>query len=193
MRWFWIDRFTEFVAGDYAKAEKHISLSEAHVHDYLPGWPVLTSSFLVEGLAQTGGLLLSQSHNFQKKVVLAKLTKSTFKGLCLAGDTISFHTKIERLTDEGGIVKGICEKNGEVIVDADIVFAYLGDRFKGVELFTDHELMKMIRALQLFKVGRNQDGSGLNIPEHLLAAEKELPTQEARDFLDSLVKGAVNQ
>jgi len=33
MRWFWIDRFDEFVRGRHATAVKNVSLAEEHLHD----------------------------------------------------------------------------------------------------------------------------------------------------------------
>ena len=35
MRWFWIDRFTEFSSGSHAKGIKNVSLDEEAVDDYL--------------------------------------------------------------------------------------------------------------------------------------------------------------
>ena len=187
MRWFWIDQFTEFVSGEFAKARKKVTLSEPHVHDYVPGWPVLPSSFLIEGLAQCGGLLVSETHRFQKKVVLAKLTRATFDGVCIAGEMIEYETRIERMTEEGGIVRGICTSGDRTVVDADIVFAYLvGEDFKNVTLFTDRELMKMIRALRLFDVAVNPDGSKVEIPQHLAVAERETASQEVQDAVHNL-------
>ena len=90
MRWFWIDRFTEFVCTQRATAIKTVSLSEEHVHDYVPGFPMMSVSFVVEGLAQTGGLLVGQASDWRNKVVLAKAPKAVFHdhprpGDCLRG------------------------------------------------------------------------------------------------------------
>ena len=37
MRWYWIDRFTEFESGRTATAVKNVSLAEEHLHDHFPG------------------------------------------------------------------------------------------------------------------------------------------------------------
>ena len=71
MRWFWIDRFEEFVSGSHAVAVKSVSLSEDPVDEYSPGRPYFPASLIVEGLAQTGGLLIAQSSDFRSRVVLA--------------------------------------------------------------------------------------------------------------------------
>ena len=73
MRWFWIDRFVEFESGHRAVAVKNVTLAEEHVLDYLLGYPILPPSLIVEGLAQTGGLLVSQHGDFLERVVLAKV------------------------------------------------------------------------------------------------------------------------
>ena len=36
MRWFWIDRYTEFEAGVQATAVKAVTLAEEHLHDHFP-------------------------------------------------------------------------------------------------------------------------------------------------------------
>ena len=60
MRWFWIDRFIEFESGSYAKSVKNVTLAEEHLHDHFPGFPVMPGSLMIEGLAQTGGILLDE-------------------------------------------------------------------------------------------------------------------------------------
>ena len=52
MRWFWLDRFTEFVSGSHATAVKGVSLSEDHLHDHWPYYPVMPNSLVAEGMAQ---------------------------------------------------------------------------------------------------------------------------------------------
>ena len=62
MRWFWFDRYTEFVSGTRATAIKNVSLSEEHVHDHFPGVPMMPDSLVIEGLAQTGGVVCCKYH-----------------------------------------------------------------------------------------------------------------------------------
>ena len=58
MRWIWIDKFIEFNSGTSAKAVKNVSLAEEHLHDHFPGFTVMPNTLILEGLAQTGGLLV---------------------------------------------------------------------------------------------------------------------------------------
>ena len=64
MRWFWIDRFDEFVRGKHATAVKNVSLAEEHLHDHFPGTALMPNSLVVEGMAQTAGLLVADAIEF---------------------------------------------------------------------------------------------------------------------------------
>src|ERR687898_46307 len=77
MRWFWIDRFIEFESGKTAKAIKNVTLAEEHLHDHYPGFPVMPGSLMLEGMAQTGGILLGEANDFRHIVILAKIPKVT--------------------------------------------------------------------------------------------------------------------
>ena len=76
MRWFWIDRFTEFVCDSHAVAVKGVSLAEPHMHDHFAGYPIMPNSLVTEGIAQAGGLLVSEHYGFAELVVLAKVARS---------------------------------------------------------------------------------------------------------------------
>ena len=88
MRWFWLDRFTEFVSGSHATAVKCVSLSEDHLHDHWPYYPVMPNTLVAEGMAQCGGLLVSEVYQFRELVVLAKFAKCVFEGEARPGDVI---------------------------------------------------------------------------------------------------------
>ena len=78
MRWFWIDRFTELVSGQHAIAVKNVSLAEEQNLDYAPGQPYFPASLIVEGIAQTGGLLIGQLNDFKKSGSFGKDQQGLF-------------------------------------------------------------------------------------------------------------------
>ncbi len=125
MRWFWVDRFLEFERGQYALSVKNVSLSEEHIHDHFPGFPVMPSTLIIEGLAQTGGILLSESSDFQRMVVLAKVPKMTFHGFATPGDTLHYHVTLMQTTQEGGIVECRARIGDQLIAEGEICFAFL--------------------------------------------------------------------
>ena len=61
MRWWWIDKFTEFESGKHAKTVKCVTLAEEQLADYFPSYPVMPHSLIIEGLAQTCLLYTSPS------------------------------------------------------------------------------------------------------------------------------------
>src|SRR3954447_19345124 len=106
MRWIWIDRFVEFTSGKSARAVKNLSLAEDHFAQHFPGWPVMPACLILEGLAQTGGILVGEANDFKEKVVLAKVPRATFHREMLAGETLYYECEIQHLREEGGSVVG---------------------------------------------------------------------------------------
>ncbi len=125
MRWFRIDRFVEFERGKRAVTVKNVSLSEEHIHDHVPGCPVMPASLIIEGMAQTGGILLAEACNFKRMVVLAKVPKITFHGFATPGDTIRYYVEMMQETDDGGIVSCKGMIGDQVLCEGEICFAFL--------------------------------------------------------------------
>jgi 3-hydroxyacyl-[acyl-carrier-protein] dehydratase len=169
MRWYWIDRFVEFESGRYAKAIKNISLAEDHLHDHFPRRPVMPASLIIEGLAQTGGLLVCEHSHFNEKVILAKIPKVEFFCEALPGDTLTYTATIEYLKEEGAAVSATSHKGGELQAQAEIVFAHLNAPWLGT-FFSPEAFLTMMRLLGAYRVGRAADGSPLAPPPHLLKA-----------------------
>ena len=104
MRWFWLDRYTEFVTGSHATALKCVSLSEDHLQEHWPSYPIMPNTLIAEGMAQCGGLLVSEIYQFSELVVLAKFARCSIEGEARPGDTIRYHAKIEHVKDFGASV-----------------------------------------------------------------------------------------
>lgn len=173
MRWFWIDRFVEFESGRRAVATKNISLVEEQMDGYGPWLPLMPASLIIEGLAQTGGLLVGERNAFQERVVLAKIGKASFHRPAMAGETLTYTVVVENIQADGAICNGTSHIGDELHAEVDLVFAHLDDRFFGVELFEPADFLRMLRLLRMFEVGRTDGGEPLKIPEHLLRAERE--------------------
>jgi len=130
MRWIWIDRFETFESGSRAVAIKNVTLAEEHLHDHVPGFAVMPASLMIEGMAQTGGILLGEKHGFQHIVILAKVPKVTFHGHVVPGDTIRYDAKLIDDRPEGGSVEvtakvGPSLEEGVLVAEAEIMFAHI--------------------------------------------------------------------
>lgn len=159
MRWYWIDRFLEFESGRYAKAIKNISLAEEHLHDHFPGYPVMPHSLIVEGLAQTGGLLVCEHGRFQEKVVLAKIPKAEFFDEAKPGDTLVYTAVVDYIHKDGAMVTATSHKGETVQAKMEIVFAHLDGDYRGTVLYEPEAYLRMMRTLRAYEVGHAADGS----------------------------------
>jgi 3-hydroxyacyl-[acyl-carrier-protein] dehydratase len=169
MRWYWIDRFVAFESGRYAKAVKNISLAEEYIHDHFTNYPMIPNSLVIEGLAQTGGLLVCEYNQFAKKVILAKIPKAKFYCEAVPGDTLTYTATLEYIKDEGAMVSATSHKGEVLHAEAEIVFAHLNDARMG-SLFDPTVFLRMMRLLRAFDVGHAADGSPLLPPPRLLRA-----------------------
>jgi 3-hydroxyacyl-[acyl-carrier-protein] dehydratase len=169
MRWYWIDRFIEFHSGRQAKAVKNISLAEDHLHDHFSYYPVIPHTLVLEGLAQTGGLLVCEHNHFREKVVLAKVPKAVFHCEATPGDTLLYTATIEYIRSEGAMVSATSHKGERLHAEAEIVFAHLGDA-RADSLFDPATFLRMMRLLGAFDIGVAADGSRLQPPAHMVAA-----------------------
>jgi 3-hydroxyacyl-[acyl-carrier-protein] dehydratase len=125
MRWIWIDRFLEFESGKRAVAVKNVTLAEEHLHDHIPGFAVMPGSLMIEGMAQTGGILLGEKNAFKHIVILAKVPKMTFHGYVVPGDSIHYEATLTDERPEGGSVEVKATVGDKLVAEGEIMFAHI--------------------------------------------------------------------
>lgn len=140
MRWIWIDRFLSLETGKSATALKYISLAEDFFAAHFPGCPVMPAPLMLEGLAQTGGILVGDATNFQEKVVLAKISKAIFTAEAVPGQELIYRVEMVSLRSEGSVVSGTVSADGVQIGSAEIQFAHL-DNTRAGQLFGERNFV----------------------------------------------------
>src|SRR5437660_10741571 len=125
MRWIWIDRFLEFHRGKSARAVKNLSMAEEFFTEHFPGYPVMPGTLILEGLAQTGGILVGEVNDFREKVILAKIPKAIFHREMLAGEQLIYEVEMLHMREEGASVAGRVVVEDKVTALAEIFFAHL--------------------------------------------------------------------
>lgn len=173
MRWWWIDKFTEFQSGKCAKTVKCVTLAEEQLEDYFPSYPVMPHSLIIEGLAQTGGLLVGQLSDFERSVVLAKVSKAKFHFSASPGDLMTYSANLERIEPDGALVACTVDVGERRLADIELYFAYFDNRDIERGQFIPADFLRMMRVFKLFEVGVDADGNPLKIPQRLLDAEKQ--------------------
>lgn len=170
MRWFWIDRFEEFVSGQRAVAVKSFSLAEECFHDYFPGYPIMPGSILLEGLAQTAGMLLGEMSQYRDRLVLAKVARVKYHGSSVPGDQLVYSVELKHVRDNGAMVWGECHVGEELRAEAEFFLAVLPASHEA-DQFEPADFMLLLRLLCVYDVGVRPDGTPMQVPPYLLAAE----------------------
>ena len=92
MRYFYIDKITEFVPGEMARGIKNVTLSDDVLHDHFPDYPVMPGALIVEAMAQLAGFLLEMSTNRPgqpiRRALLVQIYNAKFHGMAGPGDCL---------------------------------------------------------------------------------------------------------
>jgi 3-hydroxyacyl-[acyl-carrier-protein] dehydratase len=162
MRWIWIDKFVEFETRRRAVAVKNLTLAEEHLHDHFPGHPIMPASLMMEGMAQTAGILVGEAHQFEEKVILAKIRRAVFHGHAVPGDRLRYEAQIESADQDDPVPLTGCATSGRVyknddvepMAEIDIVFSHIDQNMSGLDfpeenfVFTD-DFKALLHAYQL--------------------------------------------
>src|SRR5690606_6710053 len=105
----WIDRVVLLEPRQKMVAVKNISMAEEHLHDHFPGQPLMPASLIIEGMAQTAGILVGHANGFKEKVVLAKVSKAEFSEEARPGFTLRYTATIQQMDAVGASTAGIVE------------------------------------------------------------------------------------
>ncbi len=162
MRWIWIDRFEQFESGRRAVALKNVSLAEDHIHDHFPGFPVMPTSLMVEGMAQTAGILVGEARQFQEKVILAKVKRAVFHGVVRPGETIRHEAVIEQLTEQAATTTGRTTVGDELVAEIDLVFSHIDKNVSGLE-FPEENFVFNESFLSLLNTYRRNTGERISL------------------------------
>lgn len=150
MRWLWIDKFVAFESRVSASTIKCATLAEDHLHDLYPDFPVVPHSLIVEGFAQTAGILVGEARNFAEKVVLAKVGKATFHRLVRPGQTIRFDARIDQLSEHGASTSGTVTCDGLPVADVEMMFSHVDQNMQGLQ-FPEHNFVFTEQFTELLK------------------------------------------
>lgn len=156
MRWMWIDRILELEPARRMVAIKNVSLAEEHLHDHfeadpargLAAAPIMPASLMIEGMAQTAGVLVGHAGGFMEKVVLAKVSKAEIDADVTPGRTIRYTAVVERMDASGASTKGTIEvidpgvgaASAKEIGRVDLLFSFLDQNMAGTE-FPKHNFV----------------------------------------------------
>jgi len=94
-----IDRVKDIRVGDSAVGVKNVTINEPHFQGHFPDKPVMPGVMIVEAMAQTAAVLISQTLNLVDKdplVYFLTMDKFRFRNMVVPGDQLELHVKIIR-------------------------------------------------------------------------------------------------
>ena len=152
MRWIWIDRILELKRGERCAAIKNISLAEDVLHDHFPAaehgpaQAVMPNTLIIEGMAQTAGILVGHAQDFREKVILAKVGKARFENVARPGHCLRFEVTLDRLDEHGASTSGqvlrIDPADGTTVRLAviNLTFSHVDQNLSGLD-FPEHNFV----------------------------------------------------
>ncbi len=168
MRWIWIDRILELKRGTRLVALKNISAAEDVLHDHFIASdtsaeprPLMPHSLIIEGMAQTAGILVGHAGDFKEKVILAKIGKASFdiNVQPRPGFTIRHSAEMVRFDASGASTQGVTElidpATGQArkLADIELMFSHIDSNRSGLKfpeenfVFTE-QFMHLIRNVE---------------------------------------------
>jgi 3-hydroxyacyl-[acyl-carrier-protein] dehydratase len=118
-----IDRVVGMVGDERAIGIKNVTINEPQFQGHFPGNPVFPGVLMIEGMAQTGGVLVIHSRRNQAKpqnVYFLTVDKAKFRKPVLPGHTIEYHmTKIGNRKTMWWF-RGEAKVAGELVAEAEV-------------------------------------------------------------------------
>src|SRR5687768_5045467 len=122
MRHFHLDRILSLERGVRAVGVRAVSLSDDVFDEHFPGNPVLPGIYVVEGLAQTAGVLLWESTERVRIAVMASVDRARFTSFARPGDVVNLAVDIDSHDERAARVRGVATVGDRQIAVAALTF-----------------------------------------------------------------------
>jgi 3-hydroxyacyl-[acyl-carrier-protein] dehydratase len=117
-----VDRVIDIRGDEYGIGIKNVTFNEPHFQGHFPGNPVFPGVLMIEGMAQTAGVLciMAISSPQPKAVFFLTIDKAKFRKPVRPGDTIEYHmTKLSQRRTMWWY-RGEAKVAGQIVAEAEV-------------------------------------------------------------------------
>ena len=119
----------------------------------------MPATLVLEGMAQTAGILVADALDYRRQVVLAKVGSVRLAFEPVPGDVIEYAAEIVELSESGSVVKVTSRIGGREHGESELYYGHLEAGTTVPRLFKNHEMLRWLDATRIFDVAVNEDGT----------------------------------
>ena len=116
-----VDRVIDIRGDEHGIGIKNVTFNEPHFQGHFPGNPVFPGVLMIEGMAQTAGVLCVAATGSQPtSVFFLTIDKAKFRKPVRPGDTIEYH--MNRITRRKSMwwFRGEAKVAGQIVAEAEV-------------------------------------------------------------------------
>ncbi len=124
-----VDRVIDIRGDEFGIGIKNVSINEPHFQGHFPGNPVFPGVLMIEGMAQTAGVLCiaATSSTQPKSVFFLTIDNAKFRKPVFPGDTIEYHMTRTARRKNMWWYRGEAKVAGQIVAEAELG-AMISDR-----------------------------------------------------------------
>jgi len=116
-----VDRILEIELGKRIVGLKNVSINEPYFQGHFPGFPLMPGVYILEALAQVGGILMIKSLDLEigkYAIVFAGIDDARFKKPVYPGDQLILELDVISLKKSLSKMKGTAKVDDQVVAEA---------------------------------------------------------------------------
>ena len=121
-----VDKIIEYEEGKRIVGVKNVSIGEPYFQGHFPSFPLMPGVYILEALAQVGGILMIKSLNLEigkYAIVFAGIDNARFKKPVFPGDQLRLELEVISLKKVLSKMKGVAKVDNEVVAEATLLAA----------------------------------------------------------------------